>query len=132
MTNLVAVATIFDGVSSLLFLRRLDPARYQWFIEKEGKEEETDISNPVPEEAFRLAFRRWKEKDFIPLHCGYRYMLPERDEHGMPAYFEQMVKSINSSSGVYYDDTVGYNCIVNLIPTATRALYEKLKKENRL
>jgi hypothetical protein len=134
MPNLIHVAC-FDGESGKqewLFMRRLEPKKYAWFWEKESGEAPTGIEASDTEEALRLARREWKEKAFTPLACGYRFTLPERDEHGNNALFYQMVKSLASPSGVYFDDEYGYNAIVHQIPLKAKEVYEKLKQENRL
>lgn len=129
-SNLIHVAQIFDqGAPRYLFLRKIDAHRFEWF---DDSNKSISISAANPEEAIRLAWREWNFKHFRPLGCGYRYTLPERDEHGTPATFSQMALSLANPTGTYYDPDLGHNCIVNLIPTTTRALYDTLKAENKL
>ena len=134
MPNLIHVARvkIGGGKSAVLFLRKTDPLNYTWYIEKEGKEESTGIESTHPEEAIRLARRQWALDEFQPLKCGYCFTLPERDEHGTPALFYQMIKSLNTLTGAYFDEDLGFSCHVQQIPVDSRRLYKKLKELNRL
>lgn len=127
--SLIHVATLNDekGERKWLFLRQLEPAKYRWFLKEEGKEKATEIEAKDPLEAIRLARRHFAKQLFSPLLCGYNFTLPERDEHGNNALFYQMVKSVNSPTGIYFDEKLGHNCIVHQIPTKARRLYEELK-----
>ncbi|MCB1149264.1 MAG: hypothetical protein KDK48_03790 [Chlamydiia bacterium] len=103
------VGTLFrDGEKKLLFLKRSGPETYQWF---EG-DTPTSVKGITPEEACRLARKEWKRESFTPLFCGSRFTLPERDEHGSFALFHQMGASYDSMNGIYYDDELGFSCIV--------------------
>ena len=96
-----------------LFLRKISDTQFSWFEENvDGKEEEMAISAPNVEEAIALARRALKEYNFRPLNCGFRYTLPERDEHGINALFWQMAASYSTSGGIYFDEEVGHNCFV--------------------
>lgn len=106
-----------------LFLRELAPSRYVWF----NKDQETPIWGPTTEEAMRLAFKQWKGDSFRPVNCGFRYTLPERDEHGSSALFYQMVASYSSMNGIYFDEEVGCNCIVHNASQEARSLWNSLK-----
>ena len=66
------------------------------------------------------------------MHCGFRYTLPERDEHGLNALFNQMVASYSSSNGVYFEQELGHPCIVQNASIQARLLWKKLKQANRL
>lgn len=113
-----------------LFLRKLDAHTYTWFEEKpDGTEKATSVSAPNIEEALRLAHREWKSKGFRTMRCGFRFTLPERDEHGLNALFFQMCASYNSMNGVYFDEELGSNCIVNNAPLETLRLYNRLKQQ---
>lgn len=122
--QLIMVAKIENG---LLFLRKLEPRKFQWF-QYDGKEETPEpIQSEELAEAIRLGNKEWKFQGFTPLPCGYVFTLPERDEHGNNALFSQMAKSLETPNGVYFDEDLGHNCIVHQIPTATRLLYNQLK-----
>lgn len=125
----IHVATISHclGDARLLVLRQLEPSKYVWFLREGGGEEETEVHAKDPLEAIRLARRHWKNESFTPLRCGYRFTLPERDEHGNNALFHQMVKSLNSLTGIYFDEELGHNCVVHQIPSNARRLYQELK-----
>lgn len=120
--KLVHIAKTDEG---LLFLREEAPNNYAWF----SKDEKTPVEAPTIPEAIRLAYKYYALDHFQPLLCGYKFTLPERDEHGNNALFQDMVQSLNSMNGIYFDDKLGYNCIVHQIPLASRELYEKLKKK---
>jgi hypothetical protein len=108
-----------------LFLRKESPFRYTWFEELEGEEIATDVYGSSVEEALRLAHRFWKEQAFRTIICGFRYNLPERDEHGMNALFYQMANSYHSPNGVYFDNELGHNCYVQ---NASKEALEQLKQ----
>ena len=112
-----------------LFLRQKSPHEFCWFIIKNGQEMETPIVAPNIEEAMRLAFLQWKHDYFRPLNCGFRYTLPERDEHGLNALFHQMAASYASINGVYYDEELGNNCFVQNASSAARQMWLTLKNE---
>jgi hypothetical protein len=112
--KLIHIARILslEGRQTTLFLRKLDPVRFAWFEKREGAEQETEVSAGTIEEALRVAARYWKERSFRTLICGFRYTLPERDEHGINALFHQMSASYSSMNGIYYDEELGSNCYV--------------------
>jgi hypothetical protein len=121
--KVIHIANSDDGI---LLLKEDSPSRFVWV---KGKEE-TSTEAPSYEEAVRLG---WKTiSGFSPLLCGYKFTLPERDEHGNNATFSDMVQSLNSSNGIYFDKDLGHNCIVHQIPQKSRLLYEKLKNEGLL
>lgn len=118
---------------STLFLRKISDQQYDWFEEKsDGTEENMEISAENPEEAIALARRKLKDLAFTPLACGYRYTLPERDEHGMNALFWQMLASYATTNGVYFDDELGHNCFVQSSPTNSLKLMKQLKEQNKV
>jgi hypothetical protein len=115
-----------DGRKRHLFLRQLEARRFVWFEELPGGEEkETDLATETIEEALRLSARRWKERSYRNINCGFRYNLPERDEHGINALFHQMAASYNSMNGVYYDDELGNNCFVQSASEEALALWKR-------
>ena len=112
-----------------LFLRQLEPYRYVWFREDQSQQEtETSIWGGTPQEAILAAYQAWKFDDFRTLHCGFRYTLPERDEVGTNALFHQMVASYSSMSGIYFDEELGSNCIVQFASIEARDLWKRLLK----
>jgi hypothetical protein len=116
-----------------LFLRQLDTYRYMWFKEETLKQEiETSIWGATAEEAFLLAHKTWKIDSFTPIHCGFRYTLPERDEHGINALFYQMAASYTSMTGVYFEAELGFNCIVQNASLEARDLHKKLQLADSL
>ncbi len=110
-----------------LYLKKLSEDRYGWFHEGSDARSPEVVGVNI-EEAIRLAKQHWKKDSFYLLPCGYRFTLPERDEHGMNALFCQAVKSLHSINGIYYDEDLGHNCIVNQIPLETQALIRKYLK----
>ncbi len=118
-----------------LFLRKLADASYQWFEETaKGEEKGVPILASTAEEGLRLARRHWGKSDlaYRTVNCGFRYTLPERDEHGNNALFYQMAASNTSMNGVYFDPEVGHNCIVNFASKEAYMLWQRLKSANRL
>jgi hypothetical protein len=116
-----------------LLLRKKDPHTYSWYRDNEnGSEVEEPVSAPTVEEAIRLAHRFWKNENFRTLGCGFRYTLPERDEHGINALFHQMAASYNSPNGVYFDDDLGNNCFINFASQEARNLLQRLKQQDKL
>ena len=106
-----------------LYLRETSPGRYQWF--EEAKPLELEASST--EEAFRIAYNRFKHHHFESLLVGYKFTLPERDEHGAPALFIDMARSLEAANGQYFDPETGHNFIVHQIPMRARELYKQLK-----
>ena len=128
--KLIHVACIqgMDGGIHYLFLRKTDSHRFAWFSGMD--EQPTPVEGQNIEEAIRLAYRYWSFDAFRTLHCGFRYTLPERDEHGQEALFHQMTASYSSMNGVYYDEELGNNCFVQNASIEARNLWQRLK--NRL
>lgn len=127
---LIHAARIRDSHGhKLLFLRRLEPYRFIWFCETSpANEVETSVWGGTSEEALLAAYQLWKYDEFKPLHCGFRYTLPERDEVGTNALFCQMSASYQSMTGAYFDEEVGANCIVYLASQEARQLLKRLKE----
>jgi hypothetical protein len=122
-----------NGHFQYVFLRKTGPHSFVWFEEAEnGKETESSVAALNPEEAMRLAVRHWKDLYFNTLMCGFRYNLPERDEHGINALFHQMVASYSSMNGVYYDEELGNNCYVQNASEEAYQLWQRLKSQQRL
>ena len=122
-----------NGREQYLFLRQTAPDRYSWFVEaSKGREVETDLFADTPEEALRAAHIEWKSHGFRTVICGWRYTLPERDEHGCNARFHHMVASYTTPTGVYFDEQLGHNCLVEAASQEALNLWHRLKEENRL
>lgn len=116
-----------------LFLRKIDSHRFTWFEGKiDGDERETEVMGLTVEDAMREAVRKWRKIPFRMINCGFRYTLPERDEHGMNALFHQMAASYSSMNGIYFDEDLGNNCFVNFASLEARDLWQNLKKQNKL
>lgn len=114
--------------SVYLFLRQIEPYRYIWFREYPiGVEIETAIWGGTTEEALLAAYKEWNRDEIRTVHCGFRYTLPERDEVGTNALFHQMVSSYLSMSGVYFDEELSSNCIVQFASTEARDLWNRLQ-----
>lgn len=122
-----------DGRPHYIFLRKTDPEGYRWYeCLNDSEEEETPVAAQTIQEAIRLAVRHWNKQAYRNVNCGFRYTLPERDEHGDNAYFHQMASSQSSMNGVYYDEELGNNCYVQNASTESFDLWRKLKREDRL
>lgn len=124
-----------NGITHYLFLRQVQPRLLIWHEQVDAnkpKELETEVSGETVGEAMRNARKQWKNDAFRTVICGFRYTLPERDEHGCNALFHQMVASYNTPNGVYFDEEVGHNCIVNFASQEARDLWKILQKEKRL
>lgn len=131
--KLIHIAFIYEKGRKALFLRKKEAYHYRWFHEIDaGAEMETDVTASGIEEAIRLARQKWQLYGFQTLNCGFRYTLPERDEHGINALFHQMSASCGNSNGIYFDDDVGHNCIVQNASLEAIALWHKLKEQKRI
>lgn len=132
--KLIHIASIFtSGEWHYLFLRKNTNGRFSWHEEFDQKDEnETSISGQTVEEAMRLAPRHWINNSFTNLNCGFRYTLPERDEHGINALFHQMASSYSNGNGIYYDEELGNNCFVQNASEVALKLWQRLKVQNRL
>lgn len=114
-----------------LLLRESAPFHYVWFAEKGDTEEETAVMAPTIPDALIFARRQWKHQSFRTVICGFRYTLPERDEHGSNALFHQMAASYSSSGKVYFDEELGSNCVVFHASEEALALWHRLQKAGR-
>lgn len=115
-----------------LLLRQHSPHHYVWYEEDGEQEVTTEVEGPSVEEAMREAHKTWRQHAFRTIICGFRYTLPERDEHGLNALFHQMVASQRSPSGVYFDEELGHNCLVQAASQEALALFKRLESANRL
>jgi len=136
MTNkLIHIAKITipkEGIKHL-YLRQASPHEYIWSIESSpGIESPTNISGDTIEEAIRKGNKHWKTHFITTINCGFRYTLPERDEHGMNALFHQLAASFNSFNGTYFDEELGHNCFVQNASHEAIDLCKQLAKDNRL
>ena len=109
-----------DG--TYVLLRQEAPDSFKWWTLDET---DTGVSASTVEEAIRLANKAWK--GFRTVICGFRYTLPERDEHGMNALFHQMVASYSTPNGVYLDEDLGHMCHVQFASQEALNLWKKLK-----
>lgn len=106
-----------------LFLQKISENLYSWFEENQ----EMNLSAPNIEEAIALARRSLKQFNFRTLKCGFRYTLPERDEHGSNALFWQMAASNSAPGGIYFDEEVGHNCFVQNSSLEALKLLKQIK-----
>ncbi len=132
--KLIHIGKFFEkGRWNLLFLRQLEERHFEWFIPNENWEETaTDVKADSIQEAQRLAVKAWKINYFRYLLCGFRYNLPERDEHGINALFHQMAASLSTSNGIYFDEELGHNCYVQNASNEARELLQKLRTLGKL
>lgn len=113
--------------TSYLLLKQTGDQHFCW-MELDGvTEKKTPVASSTAEDAIRLARRHWRHKAFRTINCGFRYTLPERDEHGLNALFHQMAASYSSMNGIYFDPDIGNNCIVNFASEEARNLWKSLK-----
>jgi hypothetical protein len=134
-SKLIHLARILDAKRGKVYLtlRQVAPQHYTWFREdSSGQETETAVTAASIEEAMQAAATFWSQDSFRTVICGFRYGLPERDEHGINALFHQMAASYNSMTGVYFDEEVGFNCIVHNASAEARELFKKLQAQSRL
>ena len=132
MTNkLIHVAFIFLPTKGkqILYLRQFSQSLYRWLLDDE---QETGIEGETIEIAIQLGRHHWKQNFFQTLICGFRYTLPERDEHGMNALFYQLAASRNTLNGVYFDEELGHNCYIQNSSEEAVLFLKKITQENRL
>lgn len=113
--------------SVIVLLRKLAPEEYRWFEYFNDEETPTNVAGINKEEAIQNARKAWVLSNFCTLNCGFKYTLPERDEHGMNALFYQMKASLQSFNGIYFDEEMGHNCFVQNASQEARDLMLKLK-----
>jgi hypothetical protein len=129
----VAIVYMRPNGRYMLFLRRKEANLLVWYEENGNNEEkETSVRAQTIEEAIRLGRSHWKNHAFRTLTCGFRYTLPERDEHGMNALFYQMAASYSSSNGIYFDDELGHNCFVQAASLEARNLLNTLSLQKKI
>lgn len=115
-----------------LLLRQTGDQQYSWLeFHNESPEIPSSITGSSIEEAIRLARTYWQRDSFQTVNCGFRYTLPERDEHGSNALFHQMAASYSTSNGIYFDADLGNNCFVNFASDEARSLWKTLTKLSR-
>ena len=122
--KLIHIAEVKKPKPQLLFLRKLNDICFTWF----DGDEKTNVHATTAESAIKEGYLFWKKELFNTLNCGFRYSLPERDEHGNNALFHQMVASYSSMNGIYFDEDLGHNCIVQFTPEKTIKLWKTLEK----
>ena len=118
--------------SQYAILRKLEDNSFQWFIEDKNKELPSTVKGKTVSSSIRAAKRHWRDAAFNPLHCGMRYELPERDEHGSKALFHEMIKSQEVSNGIYFEESINQQCIVNSISNEALALMKRWKMEKKI
>ena len=113
-----------ENPCTYLFLRKVGDKKYEWFKE----EASTGVSAETIEEAMRLAHLAFREQSFRTVICGFRYTLPERDEHGLNALFHHLAASHSTLDGRYFDEELGHMCFVDNPSAEALSL---LKKEDK-
>lgn len=109
-----------------LLLKKLAPEEFRWFEYEHKQQTATEVAGVTVEEAIRLARKIWALADFTTINCGFKYTLPERDEHGMNALFCHMKASLTSFNGIYFDEELGHNCFVQNASQEARSLMDEL------
>lgn len=109
--NIIHLAQVFNGRPRVLYLVK-EEGCFRWY----DGESPTELSAESLPEALRLAGKQYALQNFRMVHCGTKFTLPERDEHGAPATYQEMMKSLQSSNGVFQDEASGHACIVREIP----------------
>lgn len=102
----------------IITLQELTPGLFDWF----DQDKSLNLSSSSIEEAFKKGRKELKARGFSPIHCGYKFTLPERDEHGKEALYIDMMKSLASPNGIFFDETMGHNAVVHQIPSYVRNL----------
>lgn len=115
-----------------IFLRESEPSIFSWYENVDAHEKNSEISGPTVADAINQARKKWKNHYFRTLNCGFRYNLPERDEHGCNALFHQMVASYDNSNGIYFDEDLGHNCFINFASQEALNMMKQLRSQNLL
>ena len=121
----IHIARLGNRSQGYLFLQEETRNHYRWYQNGET----TEIEGYTIAEALQHAHRHWRHEGITMIGCGFRYTLPERDEHGDNALFHQMVASYNSPNGVYFDEELGHNCYVQNASEEALALLRQLQEE---
>ena len=109
--NIIHLAQVFNGKVRFLYLVK-EEGCLRWY----DGESPTELIAGSLSEALRIAGKLYALQHFQVVHCGNKFTLPERDEHGTPATYQEMMKSLQSSNGVFQDEASGHACIVREIP----------------
>lgn len=124
ITDIICVAAADEGQ---LVLSKTPEGRYAWkFLDRPS---DVILKANTVQEAIRLGEKWGRDSGFKMQACGYLFTLPEREEHGNNALFSQMVKSLESPNGVYFDEGLGHLCVVHQIPIQARRLYERIRDQ---
>jgi hypothetical protein len=119
----IHIAKIYKGKGRhYLYLRKVESYHYVWY----DGESPTSIFGGSVADALLSARKHWSLDSFETVNCGFRYSLPERDEHGINALFSEMAASYSSMNGVYFDPDLGYNCFVQNASLEARDLLKTL------
>lgn len=124
--KLIHIARIQTSESPLpqyLFLRKHGDNLFVWH----DIERELNISGSSISESLKMGRKAWRLNSFRTVNCGFRYTLPERDEHGCNALFCQMMESYRSYNGIYFDEDLGHNCFVSFASQEALSLMKKLQ-----
>lgn len=131
--KLIHIGSLFSkGKKRLLLLKAISPTQYKWFELDNQNETETEIEGTTIRDAIQKARKFWKNDSFQSLNCGFIYTLPERDEHGIDALFQEMHASYSSPNGVFYNDTLGHNCFVQNASLEALALRKEFMQNKRI
>lgn len=118
--QIVHIAKIAAGT---LFLKP-EGEGFRWFLE----EKPTPVATETVREAMRQGVRQWRLEGFTPIHCGFLFTHPVRDEVGTPAFFCEMVKSYTSLAGNFFDEVRGHLCVVHNASEEALALFRRLRR----
>lgn len=124
--KIIHIAKISDSQKKMayLLLRQKAPHEFVWYTEDNIPSE---VKGATIQSAIQNAYKYWKLSNISMVNCGFRYTLPERDEHGNNALYCQMALSYSSPLGIYYDEELGHNCIVNFASDEAKDLLKRLK-----
>lgn len=115
-------------IQYLLLVKR-DEDRFDWFERaSSGNRIETAVTGTTVAEAIQKANRHWRSLSFRTVLCGFLYQLPERDEHGQPALFSEMVQSYSSFNGVFFSQERGYNCFIDFASKEALTFWKELQE----
>ena len=118
--------------TKILLLRKLNEHTFKWFIDLENEEKPTEIEHALIPKAIQKAYHIFRINSFRLVNSGFRYSLPERDEHGINATFHEMIRSYSSSNGIYFDQELGHNFYVQNASIESRDLFAHYKKMGKL